>query len=170
MIRKLSASLALAISCTIMGCDDKQAATPAPPAAPAPVTPAAPATPAMPAAPATPTPAPAPTMTTPAPDKPQTPPAVTTDLPKAAQDMTDTAKATAAAATADTQKQAQSQLDQVVTYIKDNKLDLAEKALSAVEAKKSSLPADWQTKVDSIRKMLDTAKATNSTGIKIPGL
>ena len=56
-----------------------------------------------------------------------------------------------------------SQLDQVATYIKENKLDLAEKALDGIEKNKSTLPQSLQPRVTQLRQMLDSAKAKQTT-------
>ena len=57
---------------------------------------------------------------------------------------------------------AQKILDQTVQYIKDNKLDLADKFLAALEQMKSQLPSAYGSKIDAARKMFDTAKSGNS--------
>ncbi len=62
----------------------------------------------------------------------------------------------------------QAKLTQVTEYIKDKKFDMADATLKQVEAKKDSLPASLQPKVDSLRKMLDAAKTTSETGITVP--
>ncbi|MGB7159968.1 MAG: hypothetical protein WBD40_18020 [Tepidisphaeraceae bacterium] len=54
--------------------------------------------------------------------------------------------------------EATKQIEQVTTYIKENKLDLAETTLKKLEDNKASLPAAIQTKLPSVRTMLDTAK------------
>ena len=61
----------------------------------------------------------------------------------------------------------QKKLDEVVTYFKANKVDQADKSLAEVEAKKDSMPASFQDRVASLRKMIDTAKKT-TTGISLP--
>ena len=60
---------------------------------------------------------------------------------------------------------ATSQVNQVLQYIKDHKLDLAETSLKKLEDNKASLPAAVASQVDNARKMLDTAKmAAGSSG------
>lgn len=50
--------------------------------------------------------------------------------------------------------------------IKDNKLDEASTYLDKLQAAKASLPAEWQTKLDSLKTAFDAAKAKAA----IPGL
>jgi hypothetical protein len=101
----------------------------------------APATPAAPAAPATPTAA-----------------APSAD---AAKDAAAASATTAPAAAADAKTaEAQKLLDQAMQYIKDNKLDLADKTLTQLEGMKSSLPPEMASKIDTARKSLTAAKAS----------
>ncbi len=60
------------------------------------------------------------------------------------------AKASDAAAT---------KLDEAMAYIKDNKLDAADKVIAALEKQKASLTPAIQTRIDQARKALDAAKA-----------
>ena len=62
-------------------------------------------------------------------------------------------------------------MSKITQYIKDNKLDSADKALSALEAEKASLPVDIQNKLPELRTLLDAAKAKagTGTGLKLPG-
>jgi hypothetical protein len=56
-----------------------------------------------------------------------------------------------------------------MTYIKENKLELAETSLQKLEANKASLPAAVQPQVDRARQMLDAAKQSGgSTGTTTP--
>jgi hypothetical protein len=57
-----------------------------------------------------------------------------------------------------TMAQAQNLLDQTMQYLKDGKLDLAEKAVAQLEAMKSSMTPEWQGRVTQARAALDTAK------------
>jgi hypothetical protein len=75
--------------------------------------------------------------------------AAATTAPAAASDATD-------AKTAEAQKL----LDQALQYIKDNKLDLADKALTQLDGMKASLPASFAPKIDDAKKLLATAKAS----------
>jgi CHASE3 domain sensor protein len=76
---------------------------------------------------------------------------------------------TQAAATAQmTSDEAKKLLDQAVVYVKENKYDLAEKALTQVEAQKAALPRNLQDQLTTVRAALTTAKAGG--GLKIPGL
>jgi hypothetical protein len=143
---------AVVIAMTIVGCEKSDTSTPTA------ATPAKPATPAMPAAPATPA---APTATI--------PPAPDTSAATAAANTAAT-QATAAAnsAVSATDAEAQKLLDQTMQYIKENKLDLADTALTKLEGMKSSLSPTLQKGVTDARSMLTAAKAGG--GIKIPSL
>src|SRR5438552_7132799 len=57
---------------------------------------------------------------------------------------------------------AAAKIQQVLDYIKDKKLDLADTTLKQLEANKASLPAAVAAQVDNARKMLNTAKAAAS--------
>ena len=98
------------------------------------------------------TPAPAPSAT-PAPSDPATPAAPPTAAP---------ADDAMAAATA----KANELLQQGMTYVKENKLDLAEKALTQLEGMKGQLPPEWAPRIEQLRTAINTAKASG----KIPGL
>jgi len=63
---------------------------------------------------------------------------------------------------------ATSQINQVMQYIKDHKLDLAETTLKKLEDNKASLPAAIGSQVDNARKMLDTAKAAAAGSGSLP--
>jgi len=130
----------------IVGCE-KKSETPSSTATPATPSTPAPATPAMPAAPSA--------------------DAAAKDATAAAKDATAAANATtapaAAAATANT-AEAQKLLDQAVQYIKDNKLDLADKTLTQLEGMKASLPPEYASKIDAARKSLTAAKASGLLG------
>ena len=56
----------------------------------------------------------------------------------------------------------QTLLDQATQYIKENKLDMAEKSVTQLEKMKPQLPVSLQGKVESARSLLDTAKKGNS--------
>jgi hypothetical protein len=64
---------------------------------------------------------------------------------------------------------ATAKIQQVMDYIKDHKLDLAETTLKEVEANKASLPPAVAAQVDNARKMLDTAKAAAGGTGAAPG-
>lgn len=73
-----------------------------------------------------------------------------------------------------TATEAQTKLDQVMTYVKENKLDLAEKSLKQLEDNRASLPVTVADKLPQARTMLNTAKAGGSvkdaaSGITLPG-
>ena len=67
-------------------------------------------------------------------------------------------------------KAAEGQVQQVMDYIKENKLDLAEQALTKLEASKTSLPAAVQTKLPTARQALDAAKAAAGKLPSVPAL
>jgi len=71
---------------------------------------------------------------------------------KGADAAADAAAASPAAAAAN------EQIKQVMKYIEENKLDLAETALKKLEDGKASLPAAVQTQLPNVRTMLDAAK------------
>jgi len=50
------------------------------------------------------------------------------------------------------------QVEQVMTYIRDKKWDMAETTLKTLETNKATLPAEIQTQVNNARTMLDAAK------------
>ena len=64
--------------------------------------------------------------------------------------------------------QAQTLLDQTVTYMKENKMDLADKSLTQLEALKPKLPVEYQSKIDSARKAFNAARA--GQGLKLDGV
>jgi len=109
---------------------------------------------------------------------PQTPPPVTqtpatqpagTAVAPATQPATQPTgmRTTPADATA---READNKLEQVVQYIKQRKFDLAEDLLKQLEGVKGSLPQALQTRIDSARTALTTAKAAVENLPKIPGL
>jgi hypothetical protein len=73
-------------------------------------------------------------------------------------------QAAGAAATAE----AQTLLEQVTNYIKENKLELAEQTLNKLEAMKGRLPAEWASKIEDARKMLAAAKLAGGAGGVLP--
>jgi hypothetical protein len=54
-----------------------------------------------------------------------------------------------------------------MTYIKENKMDLAEKSLAQLEQMKSKIPVEYHPKIDQARTALNAAK---SGGAKLQGL
>lgn len=105
------------------------------------------------------------TMKVSTPAAPQTATPAMPAMPQTAADkmaVPDTSKAadTAAGVSADTQ----AKLDQITGYIKDKKYDLAEKALSELEANKASLPASVQGQLGNLRTALNAAKASGGMG------
>jgi hypothetical protein len=138
---------------SIVGCEKKEGAAPS-----TTTPPPAPAGTAGPSAPAT------PSAATPAPAAPSIPMPNETPTTAAVSSAAAAAASQPAAATAEAQKL----LDQAMNYVKENKLDLAEKAVTQLEGMKASLPAAMQTQVDNARKMLNTAKAAGA--VKVPAL
>jgi hypothetical protein len=90
----------------------------------------------------------------------------------AAKVQTDAAKTVDAAKTQTdaAAKAAEGQIQQVMDYIKANKLDLAEQALTKLEASKTSLPAAVQEKLPTARQALNSAKAAAGKLQNLPGL
>jgi hypothetical protein len=84
--------------------------------------------------------------------------------PAAAAVPADTAAAPAAAAEGDAKAQATDLLTKVETYVKENKMDLAEKALAELDKLKPQLPAEYQSKIDTAHTMFDTAKKGQGLG------
>jgi hypothetical protein len=111
------------------------------------------------------TPPPAPTAA--APDN--TPAAPATPATPAMPAMPAAPAAPAANANA-AESDAQSKLAQVMTYIQQNKLDLAEKSLSDLESNKSSLPADVQNQLPQARAALTAAQAKSGSMPAMPSL
>jgi hypothetical protein len=66
---------------------------------------------------------------------------------------------------------AKAQADKLITdatdYVKNNKMDLADKAITQLEQMKPNLPPEYGPKIDDLRKMFNTAKAGG--GMKLPG-
>jgi len=81
-----------------------------------------------------------------------------------AADATKSSPAGDAAAAAKTQ--ASDWMAKLEDAIKNNKLDEASTYLDKLQAMKASLPAEWQTKLDSLKTAFDAAKAKAA----IPGL
>ena len=145
----------------LAGCDrDETSSTPKPSAAP----------PAAAPAPAT-----LPTASTSADDARQRAAAAESNLRNAAdsavsgaQSATTRAQTQAAATAQMTADEAKGMLNEAMTYIKDKKYDLADKALNQVEANKDKLPRAIQDQLANARSALNAAKAGN--GLQIPGL
>jgi hypothetical protein len=164
----------------LMGCDDSSQkpskGSTAPGAAPQAQPSAAQPTAAPIPSAAQPTAAPTPSAAQPevpaAPAKPMAQPAAPTTMPAAAEVKAAAAKTASAVAPANQAlaQDAQAKLTQVMGYIKDNRLDSADTLLKQLEAKKASLPAAIQPKVDQARTALDAAKALGNKMPAIPGL
>jgi len=110
-----------------------------------PATPPAPSSPSSPAKPGA-------EMTTPAPVAPGA-----TNAPAAAAN-----DASAAAVT-----KANELLAQGMTYVKEHKLELAEKSLNQLDSMKAQLPAEWPPKIDQLRSAIQAAKLGSGS---VPGL
>jgi len=59
----------------------------------------------------------------------------------------------------DAAKAAQAKVDEITQYVKDNKVEAADKALAELETNKTSLPAKLQEQLPALRKAIDAAKA-----------
>jgi len=59
---------------------------------------------------------------------------------------------------------AQKLLDQATQYIKDNKLELADKAIKQLEDAKPKLPAEYGPKIDHLRTAFNAATASGALG------
>lgn len=75
-----------------------------------------------------------------------------------AADQAKDAASDAAENTSAIAKQAQEKLDQAIEYIKENKYDLADKALGELEQMKDQLSPAFQTQVANARQMLNAAR------------
>ncbi|MCC6422557.1 MAG: hypothetical protein IT447_03695 [Phycisphaerales bacterium] len=64
-------------------------------------------------------------------------------------------------------KEAQTKIEQAITYIKENKLDLAEKALTELDKIKDKLPESIQSQLANAHSMLNAAKS--GKGLTLPG-
>jgi hypothetical protein len=147
--RMLVCVAALTIGLAITGCEKSDTAQPSGGTAATPSASPSSATPSQTAA----------TSATPA-----TPADATAAAQAAAKTETPTTAPSGAAASAEV-TQAQTLLDQTVTYIKENKMDLAEKSLTQLESLKPKLPVEYQSKVDSARKAFNAAKT--GQGLKL---
>jgi hypothetical protein len=119
-----------------------------------------PTPPAVPQPSATPTAAEKAMPTTPQPAQEPTAavaPAQSMEPAKTAADATADAKT----ATEDATAQATTLLEQVMQYIKDNKLDLAETALTKLDGMKGSLPTSLQEKITAAHTALQAKKASS---------
>ena len=158
----------LAVGLAMAGCEKSETTTPASSGGGASGTAATPAASPSAAAPSTPTPAENASASTPAPAAtPESATAAAQSAAQSAQTAAGTAAPTtapSAAATPEVQ-QAQTLLNQTVQYIKENKMDLAEKGLTQLEALKPKLPVEYQTKIDSARKAFNAAKT--GQGLKL---
>ena len=96
-------------------------------------------------------------------DKTPTTPTTATAAPAAASAATKAA----ADMTAAVKDQAEKLLTDAANYIKENKLDLADKAVTQLEQMKPQLPAEYGPRIDDLRKAVNALKTTG--GIKLPG-
>lgn len=171
MFKQMILASAIALGMVAIGCEKEESTKTSTPSAPA-----APSTPSTPSASATTAPsAGAPAMPSMGDMKSaassatqQAGAAISTaapsDVPAASAT---TAPASGAAAAADTQ--AQKLIDQAMQYVKDNKYDLAEKALTQADGMKSSLSPTLQSALEKAHSAVNAAKAAGGTGIKLPG-
>lgn len=84
--------------------------------------------------------------------------------------MMDTAKAGAADVGNAVTDQAKKLYDQATAAVTGMKLDDAQKYFDQLKALRDKLPADWQTKVDELGKMITDAKAKMGAMPAVPGL
>jgi hypothetical protein len=85
----------------------------------------------------------------------------------ATQPTADAVKSVTAAATTEAQKL----IDQGTTYLKDNKLDLADGIVTKLQGMKADMPVEYQGKIDQLKQLVDAAKAAAATGMpKMPGM
>jgi hypothetical protein len=152
-------SFALVVAIYAAGCEKQDSATPA--SSSPPVTPANPSAPATPSASET-------TPSTPAIPTPDHTPATAAigNATAATQAAADSVAANSAVATTEAQKL----LDQALTYIKENKLELADKTITQLEGMKASLPTAMQTRVADARNLLNAAKTGGGKLPALPGL
>ena len=89
--------------------------------------------------------------------------AIATGQKVAAQAATQAAALTAAA-----KVEADKLMQDAATYLKDHKLDLADKAVTELEGLKPKLPPEYGPKIDDLRKAVDALKSGNVGGVKLP--
>jgi hypothetical protein len=82
-----------------------------------------------------------------------------TEAMNSAKDAAGQVTAAAKDATAQLVAGAETKITEITNYIKENKLDLAQKALDEVEKIKDKLPQAIQTKLADAKKMLESAQA-----------
>ena len=95
--------------------------------------------------------------TTPTPPAAPVAPTATPAAPAAP--ATPDAKSVSAAVTA----QADKLISDTSEYIKDNKMDLADKGIKQLEEMKPNLPPEYSPRIDQLRKTFDAAKASGIT-------
>lgn len=88
-----------------------------------------------------------------------TPPAAPAVDTSKATDLLNQATEAGSDAIAKASDAASKQLDEAMAYIKENKLDAADKVIAALEKQKASLTPAIQARIDQARKALDAAKA-----------
>lgn len=84
-----------------------------------------------------------------------------------AKDVGEAAGAVASQVSDAAVQQAKEKLGQVMEYIKENKLDLADKALTELEGMKDKFPEAIQTQIANARSALNAAKS--GKGLSLPG-
>ena len=68
--------------------------------------------------------------------------------------------------------EAEKLLTEAGTYIKENKFDLADKAVAQLDALKPNLPAEYAPRIEQLKQAIATAKAAAANmpgGMKMPG-
>ena len=89
------------------------------------------------------------------------------DIQAQGKALADQAAAQGQAVAKDLTALATQKLDQAVKYVKENKVDLADKIVAELEKEKASLSPALQQRLADVRKMIDAAKAS---GVSIPKL
>lgn len=94
------------------------------------------------------------------------------DITKAVTDGTNKAAEEAKTVGTALTKKGEELLAQAGQYVKDNKWDLAEKAVAELETMKKDLPPEYAPKIDQLRSAINAAKTGNikmPDGLKIGG-
>ncbi len=73
-------------------------------------------------------------------------------------------------ASADEQFDYKKQIEQALNYLKQDKIDLADKTLAAVEARKDSIPESYHARIEVVRTMIDNARKARQAGLSVPRL
>jgi hypothetical protein len=96
-------------------------------------------------------------------------PTVATPAVPATSDGVTTAPTAAATTQPVAPAEVQKMIDQAVTYVKENKMDLADKTLTQLENMKPQIPVEYHPKIDQARKAFNAAKTGGNLNSLIPG-